>query len=235
MTLSQVLTELKAKGTEQNRKIYARHGVDIPMFGVSIANLKTIAKKINGDQALALDLYDTGNYDAMYLAGLVADGSQMTKKQLEHWVKLTTSEMICSYTVAWVASESPHARELALKWIDSKKPATAICGWATYAGLLATRPDEELDLAEIQELLDRIVRDIHKAPNKVRYLMNGFVISVGTYVKPLLKQAKAAAKKIGEVQVDMGETDCQVPLATDYIAKVEKMGRVGKKRKTMKC
>jgi hypothetical protein len=65
--------------------------------------------------------------------------------------------------------------------------------------------------------------------------MNGFVISVGTYVKPLLKHAKAVAKKIGAVEVDMGDTACRVPLATAYIAKVEKMGRVGKKRKTMKC
>ena len=61
------------------------------------------------------------------------------------------------------------------------------------------------------------------------------MISVGTYVKPLLKPAKAAAKKIGTVSVDMGTTSCKVPLATDYIAKVEKAGRVGKKRKTAKC
>ena len=52
------------------------------MFGVSVADLKTIAKQIKGDQALALELYDTGNYDAMYLAGLVADGSQMSKRSL---------------------------------------------------------------------------------------------------------------------------------------------------------
>ena len=65
--------------------------------------------------------------------------------------------------------------------------------------------------------------------------MNGFVISVGTYVKPLLKDAKATAKKIGKVEVDMGDTSCKVPLATDYIAKVEKAKKTGKKRKTVKC
>src|SRR6185436_12030361 len=99
MNVSQVLTELKAKGKEQTRKTYARHGIDIPMFGVSVADLKTIAKKIKGDQALALELYDTGNYDAMYLAGLVADGSQMTKKQLEHWAKTAKCDIVSSYPV----------------------------------------------------------------------------------------------------------------------------------------
>jgi 3-methyladenine DNA glycosylase AlkD len=235
MTLSQVLAELKAKGKEQTRKTYARHGIDIPMFGVSVADLKVIAKKIKGDQALALELYDTGNYDAMYLAGIVADGSQMTKRQLEHWAQQTTCDAICSYALAGVACESEHARELAMKWIDSKKASTALSGWSTYSCIVATRPDDELDLDEVQQLLDRVMAEIHAAPDKVRYAMSCFVISVGTYAKPLLKQAKAAAKKIGAVKVDMGDTACKVPLATDYIAKVEKLGRVGRKRKTMKC
>ena len=235
MTLAQVLAELEANGKEQTRKTYARHGIDLPMFGVSVADLKVIAKKIKGDQALALELYDTGNYDAMYLAGMVADGSRMTKPQLENWGKRASCEAICSYALAGVVCESEHARVLAMKWIDSKKPATAIGGWATYCGIVATRPDAELDLAEVAQLLERVVEEIHRAPNRVRYSMNSFVICVGTYVKPLVKQAKAAAKKIGAVAVDMGDTACKVPLATEYIAKVEQLGRVGKKRKTMKC
>jgi hypothetical protein len=234
-TADKVMTELKKKGSEQTRKTLARHGVDIPMFGVKVADLKVIAKKIRGDQELALELYGTGNYDAMYLAGLVADGSQMTKKQLEEWSKSTDCEPISTYTVPWVATESPYARELALKWIDSKKPHVALSGWSTYSGILATRADEDLDLQEIQGLLDRVVKQIHSAPNKVRYMMNCFVISVGTYVKPLLKQAKQAARTIGEVTVDMGDTACKVPPALEFIDKVESMGRVGKKRKTMKC
>jgi hypothetical protein len=65
--------------------------------------------------------------------------------------------------------------------------------------------------------------------------MNVFVISVGGYVKALLKEAKAAAAKIGDVSVDVGDTACEVPLAAAYIAKMEKAGRVGKKRKTLRC
>ena len=234
-SVKQVLGELEQKGSEKTRKTYARHGVQEPMFGVSISDLKTIAKQIKGDQALACELYDTGNYDAMYLAGIVADGTQMSKKQLQAWAKGATSRTLAAYTVPWVAAESPHARELALKWIDSKQESIACCGWNTYAGMVALRPDEELDLAEIGKLLERVVDQIGAAPNDVRYTMNGFVIAVGGYVKPLLKQAKAAAKRIGAVSVDMGETACKVPLATAYLEKIEQAGRVGKKRKTLKC
>lgn len=234
-TVAQVMTALEKKGSAQTRKIYARHGAPDEMFGVKIGDLKPIAKQIKGDQKLALELYDTGNSDAMYLAGLVADGAQMTKKELDSWVKAATWYMISEYAVAGVTTESPHGRALALKWMKSKNEAIASCGWATYCGILATTEDDELNFGEIKQLLDRIVDTIDDAPGRVRYTMNGFVISVGTYVKPLLKDAKAAAKSIGKVTVDMGETSCKVPLATEYIKKVESGGRVGKKRKTVKC
>ncbi len=92
-----------------------------------------------------------------------------------------------------------------------------------------------MDLAEIEGLLGRVAKGIQGAQNRVRYTMNGFVIAVGTYVKPLLQKAKAAAREIGAVSVDVGDTACNVPLATAYIEKVEAAGRVGKKRKTIRC
>ncbi len=234
-TVSQVLAALKKKGSEQTRKIYLRHGAPEDMFGVKIADMKVIAKKIKGQQQLAYDLYDSGNYDAMYLAGLVVDGSQMNKRQLQSWATKAKWQGLAEYTVAWVAVESNHARDMALKWIDSKKETVASSGWATYAGLVAVHPDDQLNLGEIKVLIDRVVNQIDDAPNRVRYTMNGFVISVGAYVRPLLKKAKAAAKKIGEVSVDMGDTSCKVPQAMATIEKIEKAGRVGKKRKTIKC
>lgn len=235
-SVEQVMAALEAKGTAQTRKTFARHGGPLDsMFGVKVGDMKEIAKKIKGNQELALALYDTGNSDAMYLAGMVADGRQMTKRQLDAWVKGATWSMVSDYAVARVAAESPHARAVALKWIDSKKPLIASAGWNTYSLYLGVTPDEELDLAEVQSLVEHATREVRVAPNGVRYAMNNFVICVGTYVAPLLKAAKGAAKKIGKVTIDMGDTACKVPLASEYIAKVESMGRVGKKRKSTKC
>ena len=232
-----IMAELESKGSEKTRKTYVRHGLpEDRMFGVSIADLKVIAKKIKGQQELAYALYETGNLDAMYLAGLVADGSQMTKKLLQEWaVGANGLAMISESTVPWVTVESPHARDLAKKWIESKQEHIASSGWCTYSGIVATTADEALDLAEIKDLLNTVVKKIDGAQNRVRYTMNGFVIAVGTYVKPLLPLAKSTAKEIGEVYVDVGDTSCKVPLATAYIEKIEKAGRIGAKRKTMKC
>ena len=103
-TVNQVMTALKKKGTAQSRKTFARHGAPENMFGVKVADLKIIAKQIKGQQSLACELYETGNSYAMYLAGMVADGSQMSKKQLDTWAKTASWYMLAEYTVPGVAT-----------------------------------------------------------------------------------------------------------------------------------
>lgn len=228
------MTELKSLAKESTRRTFERHGAK-NFFGVLVADLKKVAKTIKGDQELALQLYDTGNSDAQYLAGMVVDGTRMTKTQLNRWAKTAGWQLITDYPVPWVASESPYGRELAMKWINARDPQLQCSGWNTYSGLVATRSDDELDLDEIRGLLQRVEKEIEKAENRVKYNMNNFVISVASYVKPLHKEAKAVARRIGKVKVDVGDTSCKVPVASDYIAKVEAKGRIGKKRKTIRC
>ncbi len=231
------MTVLKAKGTEQYRKTYARHGMAKErVLGVSSADMKAIAKTIKGEQELALALYATGVMEAMYVAGMVANGALMTKAQLHSWAQSAEGlRMVSEYTIAWVASESPFGRELAMKWIASNKEHVAAAGWATYSGLMIVRPDAELDLGEIEGLLDKVVAELAGAQDRVKSTMNSFVIAVGCYVKPLMKQAKAAAYLLGKVSVDVGDTACKVPEAMAYIDKMEAAGKAGIKRKTIRC
>lgn len=235
MTVAEVLEELAALGSESTKKTLMRHGATEPFHGVKIEDLKKIQKRIKKDHALALALYDTGVSDAMYLAALIADPKKMTKADLRKWAKNAPWQMISEYAVAWTAAESPHARDLALEWIDSKKESIASAGWSTYSSYVAITPDADLDLVEITKLLDRVKAEIHAAPNRVRYTMNGFVIAVGAAVPPLTTMAKATGKAIGKVEVDMGGTACKVPSAVEYVEKIEARGTVGKKRRQAMC
>jgi len=235
MTLQEVLDAIKAYGSASTKNTLMKHGCREPLYGAKVADLKVLQKKIKGDQALAMALYDSGVYDAMYLAGLVADGSKMTEKELEHWVKNAKSPAINEYTVPWVTSEHPQAWKLALKWIDSKDEMIACSGWNTLSGIVSLKPDEELDVPKLKELLKRVQAEIRTAANRVRYTMNGFVIGVGTYVDALNKDAIAAAKKIGTVSVNMGDTACKVPAAEDYINASRNRPGGAKKKKTIKC
>jgi 3-methyladenine DNA glycosylase AlkD len=235
MTAEEVVEQLKPLGTDAYKKVLRKHGVPEPLFGVKIEELKKIQKRIKKDYRLALDLYNTGIYDAMYLAGLIADDPKMTKKDLRHWAEKAHCATLSEYTVAWVAAESPHGRELALEWIESGKESVAASGWATLSSLVAITDDSGLDLAELKQLLQRVDKTIHQQPNRVRHVMNGFVIAVGSYVPALTDAALQAAARIGPVTVDVGDTACKVPSAAEYIQKVQKRGAIGKKRKTTKC
>lgn len=235
MTYEEIMQALAGMGSEQTKNTYIRHGAKEPFFGVKIGDMKKLVKHVKKDQALALQLYESGNYDAMYLAGLSVNPKTITKEQLQHWVAGANWHSSAEYTVARVAAESPFAHDLAVEWIDSPEELVAVSGWSTYANYVSIAPDEVLDMEEIRSFLTRVRDTIHGERNWVRYVMNTFLISVGAYVEALTLEAKAVAESVGKVHVDVGNTACKVPLATEYIGKIEAMGRIGSKKKTCIC
>lgn len=235
MSAAEILKELKLLGSASYKKTMMVHGAREPIFGVKISDLKKIVSRVGPSYQLALDLFKTGNYDAMYLAGLIADATKMTKKDLQQWLEQSYSSGINEYTVPWVAAESAHGWELGLKWIESKNEDHAAAGWATLSSVAGRRNDSDLDIPAYRKLLDRVTKSIHKQPNRVKYAMNGFVIAVGSSIKTLHKDAVAAGNLIGEVSVDMNGTACKVPFAPEYIKKVEARGAIGKKRRDTRC
>lgn len=235
MTVAEIMKELEAMGNDATKNTFLKHGAQEPFFGVKVGDLKKIQKKVKKNHELSLALYETGNSDAMYLAGLIADEKEISKADLQKWVEAAGWYMISEYTVAWIAAESNYGYELALEWIESNQESIASSGWATLGSLALIKPDDELDIAAFQKLLDRVGETVHNAANRVRYTMNGFVISVGSGITPLSAHAAKVAEKIGKVSVDVGGTACKVPLATDYIQKVVDKGRLGKKKKMARC
>lgn len=235
MSAAEILNELKPLGSDSYKRVIFKHGVSEPCYGVKIGDMQKIVKRVKKDYKLALELYDSGIYDAMYLAGLIADDAKMTKKDLKHWLKGAYCRPLAGWTVAWVAAGSPHGWELALEWIDSDESLTAIAGWATLGSIVSVKPDNELDLNTLKKLIARVQKSIHKECDEVRYHMNAFLISLGSYVEPLTETVLKAAEKIGPVTADLGDNDCKTPSIIEYIGKVEKRGAIGKKRKTAKC
>lgn len=235
MTLAEMLSKLEELGSEQTKKTFCRHGASEPLYGVKVGDLKKLVKYVKKDQALALALYNTGIHDAMYLAGLSVNPKLMKKDTLQAWVKKANWYMLAEYTVAGVAAESSFALELAREWMKSDDEMIATCGWSTYTNFLSITPDEELNVDEVKQLLHQVETTVHHEKNRVRYTMNQFVICVGAYVEALHAEAVKVAEHIGKVYVDVGQTACKVPLATDYIKKIEERSKIGIKRKTCIC
>lgn len=235
MDAASIIEELKTLGKPSIRNVYVNHGAVEPFLGVKIEDLKKIQKRIKKDHQLALELYDSGISDAMYLAALISDPKQMTPEQLQDWLGKAFWSMLYEYTVPWVAAESLHGLEMGLRWIDGTDDRTITAGWSTLSGILSITPDDRLDGSLLLQLLERVEQTIHASPNRARYAMNGFVISLGGYYAPLTARAIAAAQKIGKVHVNMGNTACKVPDAVSYIDKMKQRGSIGKKRKTVMC
>ncbi|CAN5205594.1 DNA alkylation repair protein [soil metagenome] len=235
MTAQEIMIELQSLGDENTKRIWLKHGIKEPFFGVKIQDLKPIEKKIKKDYQLAKNLFATGNADAMYLAGLIADDEKMTREDLQTWVKAAVSSNISDFAVPWVACGGQYGYELALVWINSDVDYIAQAGWATLAGWVAVKPDAELDIPAYSSLLKRVEQNIHKVSDGVRKKMNGFIISVGAYVAALTDEANATAKAIGVVTVDANGTACKVPDAIEYILKAKARGSMEKKKKTLKC
>lgn len=229
------MQQLQVMGNAQTKKILMNHGAREPFFGVKVEDLKKIQKKVKYNYELSMELYRTGNSDAMYLAGLIAEPAKMTKADLQEWAEKAYWYMLSEYTVAWVASESRYALEMALRWIDSEKENIAMSGWGTLSSYIAIADEAAVDTELFTQLLERVKTTIHHEQNLVRRTMNSFVIAVGGYSPKLSAKAMEVASAIGKVHVNMGGTACKIPLASEYIIKMQERGTPGKKRKSARC
>jgi len=226
---------LQSKGSEQTRKIHRNHGAVGDFFGVKVGDLKPIEKRERNNQALALELFATGNSDAQYLAGLIANPKELTEDQLTEWARNSAWYMISEYAVAWNVAESPLCVELCRKWIDSDNVALQSSAWAALSSYVGIVSNEDMDLELMRSLLDRVEKEIHTAPNRVRYTMNMFVIALGAALPEMTEACKMLGDRIGKVDVYMGNTACKVPMIRPYIEKIEDKGRIGVKKKGAKC
>ena len=213
-SVADVLAQLEAAGTAQNRKVYARHGASEPMFGVSYKDHGRIGKKLKGDQALAQELWSSGNHDARVLACRIADPEQMTAELAQTWLE-DVDNYILAEELGRLLARSPLARELsdALRDIETEWPASV--GWFIVA---CTGEDADIWSADdLRALVQQIREEIAQRPNRVRHEMNGALIAIGLRDGNLRRSVFALDKRIGPVQVDHGETGCKTPAITPYI------------------
>ena len=216
MTTTEALQRLESLGKEQTRKTFARHGVTSPMFGVNYGDLEKLRKAIKKDQPLASDLWKTRNHDACILATMIADPALITEKDLTNWAA-SADNSLQAMAIAQVAARSPAAQQLMTKWTAASDELILVAGW-TLATTLA-KDDKTAPDSFFTSLLTTIETRIHKAPNDARACMNNALIAIGRRNAELQKPALAAAKRIGKVEVDHGDTACETPDAATYILK----------------
>lgn len=235
MDFETVMQELEALGKERTKKMYISNGAHEPLFGVATGAMKPIARKIKKNQPLAEELYATGNYDAMYFAGIIADPKAMTELDFERWMDGAYFYMLSDYVVAVTLSESDIAQEVADKWIASGDELKISAGWSCYCWLLGNRKDSEFSESKVSNMLDMVKNSIHDAPERTKSAMNNFLYTVGVSYLPLHEKAVETAKEVGTVEMKRDNKKRSFLNASENIQKDIDKGRIGFKRKYVRC
>jgi 3-methyladenine DNA glycosylase AlkD len=218
MEYKTVIKQLESMGTAQNRKTYTRHGVKSEMFGVSYANLGKLRKSLKVNHDLARELWASGNHDARVLAAMIADPRKFTSKDLDAWAK-DLDNYVLTDAFSGVVGRTPLARPKMETWTKGKGEWTGRTGWQLLATIAMN--DRMLPDEYFESYLEQIVSRIHDSKNRVRDAMNNALIAIGLRNSKLEKRAVGAAKKIGKVEVDHGETSCKTPDAIEYIERAK--------------
>lgn len=235
MDFETVMLELKALGNERMKKIYLSNGAQEPLLGVATGAMKPIAKSIKMDQALADELYATGNYDAMYFAGIIADPKNMLVEDFDRWMETAYFYMISDYVVAVTLSESDLAQEIADKWIASGEELKMSAGWSCYCWLLGNRKDEEFSESKISNMLATVKNTIQNSPERTKSAMNNFLSTVGISYLPLHEEAMKISAEIGIVELKKVNKKSTFLNAFENIKKAKERERIGFKRKYVRC
>ncbi|MGE7023272.1 DNA alkylation repair protein [Solibacillus cecembensis] len=235
MNLQSVMQELEALGKERSKKMYQSNGACEPLFGVATGAMKPIAKPLKKNQALAEELYATGNYDAMYFAGVIADAKAMTKDDFERWIDGAYFYMLSDYVVAVTLAESDLAQEIADEWIASGEELKMSAGWSCYCWLLGNRKDHEFSEQKLLGMLETVKNTIHDAPERTKSAMNNFLYTTGVSFLPLHEKAMEIAQAVGPVEIKKVDKKSSFVNAYESIQKEIDRGRIGFKRKYVRC
>ncbi|SDD49345.1 DNA alkylation repair enzyme [Paenibacillus sp. UNCCL117] len=235
MDAETVMRELEALGKERLKKMYMSNGAQEPLFGVATGAMKPMAKKIKRNQPLADQLYATGNYDAIYFAGIIADPMAMSAADFDRWMDGAYFYMLSDYVVAVTLAEADIAQEVADTWIASGEELRMSAGWSCYCWLLGSRPDVEFSESKMAGMLEAAQSTIGEAPERTKYAMNHFIYTVAVSYLPLHDKAVETAKAIGPVEVKRDKNKSKFLSASENIQKAIEKEQLGFKRKYVRC
>jgi 3-methyladenine DNA glycosylase AlkD len=173
----------------------ARYGINVEnAFGVSIYELRKVAKRIGTDHDLALALWATGNHEARLLACFVDDPAQVTERQMEIWAAEFDSWDICDQATTSLFDLTPFGWSKAVEWAGRREEWVKRAGFALMAGL-AVHDKAAADKAFLA-LLPIIERGAWDDRNFVKKAVNWALRNIGKRNRALNAAAIACAEHI---------------------------------------
>jgi 3-methyladenine DNA glycosylase AlkD len=227
MNLKEAMAELEAMGDEGRRKHNAKTGPDgIPgappekQFGCKTGDIRALAKRIKADHDLAMQLWKTGNLDAQLLAILLMKPKQISAEDIDRMVREARFTWVADWFNAYIVKTLPEAQKAALrdKWMNDKDPWAARAGW----NLLASRINAGEDGLDLPGILDRIEKEMPKAPPETKWTMNAALAAIGINHATLRERAIAIGERLGVYRDYPCSKGCTSPFAPIWINEMVK-------------
>lgn len=216
MTLKEAMTQLEKLGSEKMRQMNKKTGAGDNQFGVKMGDIRNVAKTIKTDHKLALELWETGNVDAQLLAALIIKPKQLSLAEMEKMAPTISSTWVADWFNSYILKEFPDKEKLREKWMKSKDPMTARSGWSLMSGRVAREP-EGIDMSA---LLDRIEKEMPKAPSETQWTMNSTLAQIGIHFPEFRKRAIAIGEKLGIYRDYPVSKGCTSPFAPIWIGEI---------------
>lgn len=230
MTVKDVLAKLESLGDEGRRTYNARVGPDgiagappDKQFGVKTGDIRALARKIKTNHELALQLWKTGHVDAQMLAILIMKPKDVSAKELDKMVREARFGWVAEWLTSYIVKEQPPAEKEALraKWMKDNDGWAARAGWHLTASMI-NKGGKDADGLAVEKLLDRIEKEMPKAPPETKWTMNNTLAAIGIKHVKLRRRAIAIGEKIGLYKDWPVSKGCTIPYVPIWIEEMVK-------------
>jgi 3-methyladenine DNA glycosylase AlkD len=219
-TVTDVMAELAALEDPKVRAVNARHGDE---HGVNLSRLRAVAKRLKTQQALARELWATGDSAARLLATLTCRPKAFERDELDTMVREARTPKEHDWLVNYVVKKSPHAEQLRVAWLADPDPVVASAGWALTSERVGKQPDG-LDLSA---LLDTIEAEMKDAPDRLQWAMNTCLAQIGIEHPDLRARAVAIGERLEVLKDYPTSPGCTSPFAPTWIAEIVRRRQAG--------
>ena len=196
MTYFEILKKLKSLVSKKAIEGMARFGIrpKTKVCGVSMTDLRALAKNIEKNHALALRLWNSGVHEAQILASIVDKIEKVTEKQMDQWIKLFDSWDVCDEVCMNLFWRTPMAFRKAIEWSKREREFEKRAGFALMA-VLAVK-DKNASDAKFKKFFPLIKKESTDERNFVKKSVNWALRQIGKRNAALNKSAIKTAKEI---------------------------------------
>jgi 3-methyladenine DNA glycosylase AlkD len=220
MDVERMVARLRAMGTESNRAGMARFGINVDdALGISVTNLRRLAREIGRDHELARELWETSIHEAQLLATMVDRPEDVTQEQMEAWARDFDSWDLVDQCCGNLFDKTPWARATAFEWSEREEEFVKRAAFSLMANLAVH--DKSASNADFESFLPVIEREASDDRNFVKKAVNWALRQIGKRNATLTRKAIASARRM-----EKQDTRSARWIARDALRELE--GRVGK-------